>query len=543
MKTYIIAGLLLCVPHMEMWAQENNNEKLNLTGSVQSDVLIPQEDEKTGATKSSGDFLTNTYIDLNATSKYVDAGLRLEYLKHPLPGFENDFKGWGVPNFYVKGRYKTAELTLGTFYEQFGLGFILRTYEERSLGIDNSLLGARLLVKPVKGVTLKVLSGKQRRYWKYNHALVSGGDVELNLDEWFKALKDKTYITVGASFVNKHEGDEDIMTDATHRLNLPHNVNAFDVRASLQHGAFSVLAEYAMKGQDPSFDNGYIYRNGYVAMLSGSYSKRGMSVLLQAKRSVNMAFRSARSMTGTSSFINHLPPFTMEHSYALAALYPYATQPGGEWAYQGMFGYTFPKHTFLGGKYGTSMKLNVSHVHGIRRNEKGGKGSDGYGSAFWAWGPSTYYQDINLQMEKKLSKSVKLNLMYMNQLYNKTVIEGEGGVIHSDIFIADAKFKLASKATLRTEVQYLSTKDDDGDWLFGLAEFSLAPSWMFTISDMYNSGKTNLHYYQGLVTFLKGAHRIQVGYGRTRSGYNCSGGVCRYIPASKGFTLSYNYNF
>lgn len=543
MKTYIIAGLLLCVPHMEMWAQENNKEKLNLTGSVQSDVLIPQEDEKTGATKSSGDFLTNTYIDLNATSKYVDAGLRLEYLKHPLPGFENDFKGWGVPNFYVKGRYKTAELTLGTFYEQFGLGFILRTYEERSLGIDNSLLGARLLVKPVKGVTLKVLSGKQRRYWKYNHALVSGGDVELNLDEWFKALKDKTYITVGASFVNKHEGDEDIMTDATHRLNLPHNVNAFDVRASLQHGAFSVLAEYAMKGQDPSFDNGYIYRNGYVAMLSGSYSKRGMSVLLQAKRSVNMAFRSARSMTGTSSFINHLPPFTMEHSYALAALYPYATQPGGEWAYQGVFGYTFPKHTFLGGKYGTSMKLNVSHVHGIRRNEKGGKGSDGYGSAFWAWGPSTYYQDINLQMEKKLSKSVKLNLMYMNQLYNKTVIEGEGGVIHSDIFIADAKFKLASKATLRTEVQYLSTKDDDGDWLFGLAEFSLAPSWMFTISDMYNSGKTNLHYYQGLVTFLKGAHRIQVGYGRTRSGYNCSGGVCRYIPASKGFTLSYNYNF
>ena len=298
-----------------------------------------------------------------------------------------------------------------------------------------------------------------------------------------------------------------------------------------------------MKGQDPSFDNGYIYRNGYVAMLSGSYSKRGMSVLLQAKRSVNMAFRSARSMMGTSSFINHLPPFTMEHSYALAALYPYATQPGGEWAYQGVFGYTFPKHTFLGGKYGTSMKLNVSHVHGIRRNEKGGKGSDGYGSAFWAWGPSTYYQDINLQMEKKLSKSVKLNLMYMNQLYNKTVIEGEGGVIHSDIFIADAKFKLASKATLRTEVQYLSTKDDDGDWLFGLAEFSLAPSWMFTISDMYNSGKTNLHYYQGLVTFLKGAHRIQVGYGRTRSGYNCSGGVCRYIPASKGFTLSYNYNF
>ena len=321
MKTYILAGLLLCVPHTMLWAQENN-DKIRLSGSVQSDVLIPQNDEKTGASKASGSFLTNTYVDVNATSNYVDAGLRLEYLKHPLPGYENDFKGWGIPNFYLKGRYKNAELTLGTYYEQFGSGFILRTYEERSLGIDNSLLGARLLYKPFNGVSLKLLSGKQRRYWKHNKALVSGADVELNLDEWFKALKDKTYITLGASFINKHEGDEDIMVDATHRLNLPRNVNAFDVRARLQHGAFSILAEYAAKGQDPSFDNGYIYRNGYVAMLSGSYSKRGASVLLQAKRSVNMSFRSARSMSGTSSFINHLPPFTMDHSYALTDVSP-----------------------------------------------------------------------------------------------------------------------------------------------------------------------------------------------------------------------------
>lgn len=76
-----------------------------------------------------------------------------------MPGFENDFKGWGVPYFYVKGKLKNVELTLGTFYEQFGSGFILRTYEERSLGIDNSLLGGRLVVKPFKGVQIKALSG------------------------------------------------------------------------------------------------------------------------------------------------------------------------------------------------------------------------------------------------------------------------------------------------------------------------------------------------------------------------------------------------
>lgn len=523
---------------------QDDKDRIRVSGSVQSDVLLPQNDEKTGARKTSGDLLTNTYADVNATSKYVDAGLRFQYTEHPLPGYENDFKGWGVPYFYLKGRYKTAELTLGSFYEQFGSGFILRTYEERSLGIDNSLLGGRLLYRPFNGVNLKMLAGKQRRYWSYNRALVSGADVELNLDEWSSALrKGQTYITVGASYVNKHEQDEDIMADATHRLRLPHYVNAFDIRARVQHGGLNILAEYAFKTQDPSFDNGFVYRNGYVAMLSGSYSKRGMSLLLQAKRSVNMSFRSRRSMSGTSSFINHLPAFTPEHTYALAALYPYATRPDGEWAYQCALGYRFPKHTALGGSYGTDVKLNFSHVHSIRQDNVGGKGTDGYGSAFWGWGADTYYQDIDVQMEKRLTKTVKLNLMYMNQRYNKTAVEGEGGMVRSNIFVADVKYRFAPKATLRAEAQYLSTKDDDGEWLFGLVEVSLAPCWMFTLSDMYNSGKTDIHYYQGFVTYLRGAHRLQLGYGRTRAGYNCSGGVCRYIPASKGVTVSYNYNF
>ncbi len=39
-------------------------------------------------------------------------------------------------------------------------------------------------------------------------------------------------------------------------------------------GPWSVLAEYAWKGQDPSFDNNYTYRHGSAVMLSGSYSKK-----------------------------------------------------------------------------------------------------------------------------------------------------------------------------------------------------------------------------------------------------------------------------
>ena len=65
-----------------------------------------------------------------------------------------------------------------------------------------------------------------------------------------------------------------------------------------------------------------------------------------------MAFRSNRGMEGASSFINHMPAFTIEHTYTLAALYPYATRPEGEWAYQAAGAYTFPKGSTLGGRYG-----------------------------------------------------------------------------------------------------------------------------------------------------------------------------------------------
>ena len=354
---------------------------------------------------------------------------------------------------------------------------------------------------------------------------------------------------VGGSYVMKHENDEDILVPGTnYKLALPGVVNAFDVRSRFQKGDYSVLAEYAWKSQDPSFDNGYIYHRGNAVMLSASYSKRGLSILAQAKRSDNMSFRSQRSREGTSVFINNMPAFAYQHTYALPALYPYATQAAdGEWAFQGEVGYLFKRRTLLGGKYGTRVKVNFSHVRGLDKQPVADfhgsfNGTDGYTSKFFKMGQK-FYQDINVQVEKKLTPAFKLNLMYMNQYYNKDVIEGHGGTITSNIGVVEGKYQFNKKLTLRGEVQYLATKDDEGDWTYGLLELSVLPYLMFTVSDMWNNGETNLHYYMGSVTFNYNAHRLMLGYGRTRAGYNCSGGVCRYVPASRGVQLSYNFNF
>ena len=79
--------------------QDNEWKKWRITGSVQSDILVPQEDETIGTEKTDDPILTNTYVQVGAVNKYIEAGARLEFTEFPLPGFEKDFKGWGVP-FY-----------------------------------------------------------------------------------------------------------------------------------------------------------------------------------------------------------------------------------------------------------------------------------------------------------------------------------------------------------------------------------------------------------------------------------------------------------
>lgn len=522
-------------------------------GSVQADVLLPKEDDEIGTGKYDRGILFNTYADMRLISRHVDAGARVEFMKWPLPGYEDGFAGWGLPNLYIKGRYKGFELTAGDFYEQFGAGFILRSYQERSLGIDNSLRGGRLKVTAVPGLRLTALGGIQRRYWNWDtSSRVYGADAELLLQDVFRGLRGRDIgWTVGLSYVLKTEKDQDIMVDGHDwRLNLPPTVSAFDARTEFHKGNFTIGGEFAWKGQDPSFDNGYTYGKGTALMLTASYSRSGLSALLQAKRSENMSFRSQRSMSGTSAFLNNMPVFTYLHTYALAAMYPYATQAArGEWAFQGQFAYNFRRGTPVGGRHGTKVKVNLSYIRGLRHTGLGGAtdgilmGSDGQTTDFFGMGKE-YYHDFNIQVEKKWSRQVGQTFMYMNQLYDK-LLEGHPGegTVKSHIFVLDTKWRISRRFTLRNELQYLHTRQDRRDWVYGLLELSIAPSVMVTAADMWNSGGTGTHYYNFGIAGIYRANRFSVSYGRTRAGFNCAGGVCRYVPATRGFQIGYNFTF
>jgi hypothetical protein len=575
-------------------------KKVGFSGALQSDMLFPQEDEVLNTGKITDNFLSNSYLDLHLNSTYADAGMRLELLNKPLPGFEPNFAGAGLPNIYVTAKYKKYSLTLGNFYAQFGGGLIFRAYEERSLGIDNSLRGARFAMQPYKGISFQLLSGVQRQYFNYDktnafgfdftQGAIWGADFELNIDEWVEKMRLKSWnVLVCGSFVSRYQPDEDIyrLGREISKLNLPKNVAAADFRIHTRYKNWSIMAEYALKANDPSADNGYIYKNGSALMLSATYSQKGLSALLQAKRSDNMSFRSVRSTTSaTAAFINHLPAFTQTHTYTLAALYPYATQPLGEWAFQANFGYTFKKGTKMGGKYGTNFKLNTSYVCGLKKeflDDLDGenpkfpanyniKGSNGYKSSFFGIG-DTYYFDANIEFNKKISKTFTISATYLFQIYNKNIIEGQidlsefiqrntkismdSNYITSHIAVVELKYQPHKNFALRGELQYLykqsegdfgdknKNKNIYGDWAYVLLEISLFRSLIFSLSDMYNLGNPSnpQHYYMFSATYNLGSHRFQAGYVRTKEGYNCSGGVCRTIPAYKGIQIAYNFTF
>jgi len=98
MKRWMMIGLLISLSSASVYAQES--DKLHLSGSLQSDMLLAQKDSATGAEATGSRFRTNTYLDLRLSNSYFEAGARLEYMPHPLPGYEHDFKGWGVPGAY-----------------------------------------------------------------------------------------------------------------------------------------------------------------------------------------------------------------------------------------------------------------------------------------------------------------------------------------------------------------------------------------------------------------------------------------------------------
>jgi hypothetical protein len=236
-------------------------------------------------------------------------------------------------------------------------------------------------------------------------------------------------------------------------------------------------------------------------------------------------------------------------------MYPYSTQPNGEMGIQGEITYNIKRNTKLGGKWGTDILINYSRAKSIDRFKVNDStpimesGTLGYTSDFFEPGNKLYYDDFNIEISRKISKKLMAIITYLYQSYNKEVIEGESGapIIYSQIGVLDLTYKVKDKKSLQMELQHLYTKQDKGSWAAAMLQYTIAPKWFFAVGDVYNYGNKEknkqFHYYNASFGVIKNANRISITYGKQREGILCVGGVCRFVPAANGITLTIMSSF
>ena len=522
----------------------------SIHGNFEANAQYYNPDSLIGAPAVPEKMLMNGFANFIYSNDNFSAGLRYESYLNPLQGFDPRFKGSGIPYRFISYKNDGLEVTVGSYYEQFGSGMIFRSYEERGLGYDNAMDGIRAKYTPIKGIYLKGVIGKQRSYFSTGPGIVRGFDGEINFNEAIeKWAESKTKFILGGSFVSKFQDPADPLHV------LPANVGAYAGRINIIHGKVNISGEYAYKINDPSYVNNFIYKPGQALMVNANYSKKGFAFTLAAARIDNMDYRSDRNATINDLLINFLPVLCKQHTYALGAFYPYASQPNGEMAGQAELVYNFKPNTFLGGKYGTNIDINFSKVNAINKQQIndstpiGTSNTDGYKSDFFSFGKEMFFQDINVEITHKVSKGFKFVATYMDLYYNKDVVQGKPGfgTIHSQTAILEMSIKLTDKKTLRTELQHMATKQDQQNWAMALAEYTVSPHWYIAALDLYNYGNdiktSRIHYPNISAGYTHNANRFSIGYGKQRAGIFCVGGVCRTVPASNGFTFSVTSSF
>jgi len=552
MRTLTLIIVCSLIPFIT-WAQDNSN------GTIQGDFNFSAqsytEDPAINAQKVDETMLMNAYSNIRFNKGNFTAGVRFESYLNVLQGFDSRFDGNGIPYRFAQYNVNGLDITVGNFYEQFGNGLIFRSYEEKTLGIDNAMDGVRLKYSPLKGLSLKGFVATQRLFWEQGPGIIRGIDAELNLNDAIPSLENsKTNAILGGSFVSRFEEDNNPV------FNLPENVAAYALRTTINRGKVSFNSEYAYKYNDPAGSVTYNnYAPGSALMTNLSYSERGLGIILEAHRVDNMDYRSKRGGTGKELTLNYIPAISKQHAYTLAAFYPFATQPLGELGFQGEINYTFKKKTKIGGKYGTQIGFNYSRINGLNGGPSELTLNREHTPTFFSiQNEELFFRDFNFDIKKKINKKVKIMANYLDIIYNKDVIQGKniGKNIHARVSILELNYKLKPKHTIRSEFQYLSIDKseeyykDQGDWVMGLVEYTFSPHWFFAFVDQYNGGYTSegktyeaVHYLNISCGYSKGTNRFELGYGKVREGIFCVGGVCRNVPSSNGFTLNITSSF
>lgn len=528
-----------------------------MTIGLESNNILYVNDAKLGTTYPSK-FGSNDYLKLDYVNGRFSVGVQGEAYLPALQGYDDlRNNGFDKPKVMLASKYiqwqdANYSVMVGDVYDQFGNGLIFRSFEDRQLGINNSIEGGRVTATFGNIVSVKALFGRPRLYssangysrgWigsQYARSTVGGADLSVSLSDIIGS--EELMMSIEGSYVNRRERLDRELNGMNYgtdyfpyfELTSP-DLNMYSARLNLDYKGFTLRGEYAGKGKDIS--SGAVLgkaAKGSAVLAELGYNVGGLSVSAQVRRLEMMG--TPLSLYGNigvmGNTLNYLPALTRQHTYMLAALNPCQMNAEGELAVQADVYYT------LRSKQSRQRYWNFHANYSTAYTLKSYQTASGKRELLWS--------DVNVDVERQWNKQWKTTLMFSRQEWNTS--HGQGPALPSttyvsNIFVGDVMYKINKKFSLRMEAQYLLSNDYEGDWVAGLVEFNVAPHWSVFFSDMYNLGTTKTNYYNGGLSFTHNRTRVQVSYGRNRAGYVCSGGVCRYQPAYTGVNLMLTTSF
>ena len=529
-----ITTLLLLFCFQQIAAQQ-------FSGNLESNSQYYLSESNFGIEAPQDAFRANNYFNLRMDHKQFSVGIQYEaYLPNgPLLGYSPSLNGNEIATYFAKYKNDLLEVTAGYFFEEFGNGLALRSWEERQLGLNNALKGIRVKSRVFSAIDLTALFAKQRVGFETSEGSIQALDLNYDKNSW----------NLGASLVSRYTPNTNPDPD------YPSYVTIYSARLGYSGAKWSIDGEYLFKSQDIRIVQGQEvpgnYFTGNALQIDFNYAAKRWAFNTQFRRLENFGFyadRDAYLNQYNEQVINYTPALTKQQDYTLMNIYVYQAQPflileeskSGEIGGQIDFYYRFKKDSWLG-KRKTKLAFNASYwtkldaEYDVAANE--------YSSEYLGFGEKLY-RDYSIEMRNRWSKSWSSIVTYLDQFYNKGAVEGGSAEVYARTIAIEATKRMSKGKSLKLDVQHLWTEEDLGNWAAAGAEFYFNRSFSIYVNDMYNYGEGDSgHFLNSGLTYTHKSSRVSLAYGRQRGGLICVGGVCRFVPENYGFSLNFNTSF
>jgi hypothetical protein len=527
------------------------------SGNFESNFNIFLRDSLIGATNTPqyDTQLTGgeAWLNLNYSIKGLNLGIRFDMFNNSnLLNPTGSYTGQGIGRWFINKQINKFNVEVGYIYDQIGSGIIYRAWESRPLLIDNSLLGAKVEFSLSDDWKIKAFTGKQKFLFGVNPGIIKGTSVDGYLS--LGSEESPVSMSPGFGIVNRTLSSEsmDLIIDNV-KTYLPeeqikpvYNVYLFSLYNTMSYKNFTWYVEGAYKSEEAFFDSAeprteisgvttfgkFKKDSGSIVYSSLSFAKGTLGVTIEGKRTENFNFRSDPNLTLNRGLINYIPPMNRFNTYRMTARYAPATQDLSEQAFQVDVRYRLNKKL--------SFVANFSNITDLKDDK------------------TLLYREILGEVVYKYKREWQLTGGLQLQKYNQRIYEvkPEVPLVSTVTPYLDFLYKFSRKKSIRIETQYMSTKEDFGSWFFALAEYGIAPHWIFEASVMYNispsdkspkdpdTGESlNIVYPTLGVVYINKANRFQLRYVKQVEGIVCSGGICRLEPAFSGVKFSVSSNF